>query len=128
MNVFFPATLFAIAAVSIAPAQAAQEFSCNGPDTLTGKAIGPTTLSVSGFECAGAPQPYNALGDRATAASGQAARRAPFVVVNFKRPEPAVKVGDTVTLKGHFSVVLDPAQQMDYVVVSDAELSNPANP
>src|SRR3954471_5038578 len=100
MHAFVPATLFAIAVASIGPAQAAQEFSCTGPDSLTGKAIGPTTLSVPGFECAGAPKP-----------------RAPFIVVNFKRPEPVVKTGDTVTVKGHFSVVLDPAQQMDYVIV-----------
>jgi hypothetical protein len=126
MNALIPAALFAtiLAVASIGPAEAAQEFSCTGPETITGKAIGPTTLSVAGFACVGAPETDNALGDRATAASSQAARRAPLVVVNFKRPEPVVKVGDTVTLKGHFSVVLDPAQQMDYVVISDAEIAN----
>src|SRR3954469_7072310 len=104
MHAFVPATLFAIAVALIGPAQAAQEFSCTGPDTLTGKAIGPTTLSIPGFECAGAPQPYAALGDRAAGTAGQTARRAPFVVVNFKNPAPVVKTGDSVTLKGHFSV------------------------
>jgi hypothetical protein len=123
MHMFVPAAWFAITVVLIGPAQAAQEFSCVGPDTITGKAIGPTTLSVAGFECAGAPQPYNALGDRAAGTASQAARRAPFVVVNFKAPAPTVKPGDTVTLKGRFSIVLDPAQQMDYVVVDAAEIA-----
>ena len=128
MKALLPATLFATGLILavIGPAQAAQEFSCTGPESITGRAVGPTTLSVSGFECAGAPQPHNALGDHAASqgASNQVARRAPFVVVNFKAPAPAIKTGDTVTLKGHFSVVLDAAQQMDYVVVDAAELAN----
>lgn len=123
------AALFAMAVFFCAPAWAAQEIACTGPDTVTGKALGPTTLSVTGFECAGAPQPYNALGDRATSQAtpdrlAQAARRAPFVVLDFKGPPPAIKTGDTVTLKGHFSVVLDADHQMNYVVVTEAQLAN----
>lgn len=130
MNRIIPALFACIAtACAAGPAQAAQEVSCTGPETVTGKALGPTTLSVSGFECAGAPQPYNALGDRAASQSApdrlaQAARHTPFVVVNFKAPPPVLKTGDTVTLKGRFSVVLDPDHQLDYVVVSDAEVAN----
>lgn len=99
-------------------ADAAQEFACTGPDALTGKAIGPTTLSISGFACEGAPAPYNALGDRASAHAA-----APFVVVDFKAPAPPIKTGDMVTLKGHFYVVADPDHHIDYVVVTDAELA-----
>ncbi len=110
-------------------AHAAQEFSCTAPDSITGKALGPTTLAVTGFECAGAPAPANALGDKAVNQTAldrlaQAARRAPFVVVDFKAPPPAIKAGDMVTVKGHFSVVLDPDHQMNYVVVSDAQIAN----
>lgn len=125
MKALLPAALFAtVVAVGSIPAQAAQEFSCTGPDTLTGKALGPTTLSISGFSCAGAPEPYNALGDKASAAASQTAHRAPFVVMNFKAPAPTIKTGDMVTVKGRFSVTLDPAQQMSYVTVDGAELAN----
>ncbi len=123
MKALLPAALFAFV-VAASSAQAAQEYSCTGPDTITGKALGPTTLSVSGFACAGAPEPYNALGDKAAAAASQTAHRAPFVVVNFKAPAPTIKLGDTVTLKGRFSIVLDTAQQMNYVVVDGAEVAN----
>ncbi len=111
---YIPIALVAVACSSTA--HAAQEFSCTGPDSLTGKAIGPTTLTISGFACAGAPAPYNAVGDKARGP-------APFVVLNFKAPAPAIKTGDTVTVKGHFSVVADPDHHLDYVVVTDAELA-----
>jgi hypothetical protein len=129
MHVLIPAALFAVAVAFCSPAQAAQEVSCTGPASITGKAIGPTTLAVSGFECAGAPQPYNALGDRAANQSSadrlaQAARRAPFVVLDFKGPPPAFKTGDAVTVKGTFSVVLDADHQMNYVVVSGAQVGD----
>jgi hypothetical protein len=129
MHARIPAILFAVAAglCWVGPAEAAQEFSCTGPQTVTGKAIGPTTLTVAGFECAGAPQPFNALGDRAAsqgASVPQSVRRAPFVVADFKGPAPAIKVGDTVTLKGQFSVVADSDHQLDYVVISGAEIVN----
>lgn len=102
-------------------AQAAQEFSCTGPASVSGKAVGPTTMRLSGFECAGAPAPYNALGDRAGQAAPQAARTAPFVVINFKARNETLKTGDTVTVKGQFSVVADPDRQLNYVIASDAE-------
>ena len=129
MKAVTSAALFAVAVFLCPPAQAAQEISCTGPDSVTGKALGPTTLAISGFECAGAPQPYNALGDRAAGPGAsdrlaQAARRAPFVVLDFRGPPPAIKTGDTVTLKGKFSVVLDPDHQLDYVVVTEAQLVN----
>jgi hypothetical protein len=115
--------LFATAALLClaSSAQAAEEFSCTGPDSVSGKAIGPTTMRLSGFACPGAPAPYNALGDRAGQAAPQASRTAPFVVVNFKARSETLKTGDTVVVKGHFSVVTDPDHQLNYVVISDAE-------
>lgn len=129
MRTLIPVFALAVAFCSMGRAEAAQEFSCTGPDSITGKALGPTTLAVTGFECAGAPAPANALGDKAASQAAadrmaQAARRAPFVVVDFKAPPPAIKTGDTVTVKGKFSVVLDPDHQMNYVVVSDAQIAN----
>lgn len=97
-------------------AHAAQEFSCTGPESVTGKVIGPTTLAIAGFACTGAPAPYNRL--------PQAAGGAPFVVVNFKARDAVLKTGDMVTLKGHFSVASDPDHHIDYVIVTDAELAN----
>ena len=34
------------------------------------------------------------------------------------------QTGDTVTVKGRFSVTFDPAQQMSYVTVDGAEVAN----
>jgi len=115
--------LFASAALLClaSSAQAAQEFSCTGPASVSGKAIGPTTMRLSGFECPGAPQPYNALGDRAGQDATQASRAAPFVIVNFKARSETLKTGATVVVKGQFSVVADPDHQLNYVVISDAE-------
>jgi hypothetical protein len=120
MKAWIGATLLGLGLTTAGSATAAQEFACTAPDSVTGKAIGPTTLVTPRFACAGAPAPYNALGDKGAGP----AHNAPFVVVNFKGPAPSVKTGDLVTLKGHFSVVDDPEHHIDYVVVTDAELVN----
>jgi hypothetical protein len=117
----------AFAALMVGAAQAAEDYSCVGPGSVTGKVINPTTIITPGFICEGAPFPYVALGDQAPTGStfnrySHRTPPAPLVTVQFKSPTAVMKVGDTVTLKGHFFLVLDPERHLDYLTVKNAEI------
>jgi hypothetical protein len=99
----------------VAPAQGLEDRICRGQDTFTGVVLNSSTIETSGFFC-------NRADVRAWPPTSPKVTLPPLIHVQFKDASVAVKIGDTLTLKGSLYNVNDEHLQMGGWLLKDAEI------